>query len=97
MKRALILTLALALASLSGCATSTLMYGPDGKPYQHIECNGEMLTMASCYEKAQSVCPKGYFLAGRDVSLGGISGGTTQSGGAFGQPIYRSIVVGCKD
>lgn len=97
MKRALILTLALALASLSGCATSTLMYGSDGNPYQHIECNGAMLTLASCYEKAQSVCPKGYFLADKGVSVGGISGGITQSGGAFGQPIYRNIVIGCKN
>jgi hypothetical protein len=97
MNRAPILSLALALASLSGCATSTLMYGSDGKPYRHIECNGAVLTLASCYEKAQSVCPKGYFLASKDVSVGGISGGITQSGGAFGQPSYRSIVVGCKD
>lgn len=80
----------------AGCATSTLMYGSDGKPYQYIECNGAVLTLASCYEKAQAVCPKGYFLAERDVTVGGISGGVTQSGGAFGQPIYRSIVVACK-
>jgi hypothetical protein len=72
------------------------MYGSDGKPYQYIECNGAVLTLASCYEKAQAVCPKGYFLAERDVTVGGISGGVTQSGGAFGQPIYRSIVVACK-
>ena len=96
MKRMLATALVLGLHVLGGCATSTLMYGSDGKPYQHIECNGAVLTLASCYEKAQSVCPKGYFLADRDVSVGGVTGGITQTGGAFGQPIYRSIVVACK-
>jgi hypothetical protein len=71
------------------------MYGSDGKPYQYIECNGSALTMASCFEKAEAICPKRYVLADKDVSLGGVSGAVTQYGGGFGQPIYRSIVVGC--
>ena len=52
---------------LSGCLTAAQkVHGPDGRQYTRIECNGAIQTMAACYDKANEVCPQGYFLAGQD-------------------------------
>jgi hypothetical protein len=51
------------LLALAGCATSQTIYGPDGRQYTRVECNGLALTHQDCYAKALAVCPQGYFLA----------------------------------
>jgi hypothetical protein len=52
-----------ALFAFAGCTTAQTIYGPDGKQYTRIECNGLGLTHDACYARALEVCPQGYFLA----------------------------------
>ena len=56
-------TLVTALLCLSGCTTAQTIYGPDGRQYTRIECNGIALTHDACYARALDICPQGYYLA----------------------------------
>jgi hypothetical protein len=100
--------IALALLT-SGCLTAAQkIHGPDGREYTRIECNGAIQTMAACFDKANEVCPRGYYLAGQNQQEGSrISTATANvSGNQFGfagqstalsaAPTYRSLVVACK-
>ena len=60
-KKILALTCCVALASLSGCATSKQIQGPNGSKTYYIKCGSAVLD--ACYEEAAKVCPKGYTMA----------------------------------
>lgn len=62
------------LALLTGCATSTAMYTPDGRQGYAISCGGEYVWNAdswqACYEKASQLCgEQGYDIYSRDQEL----------------------------
>jgi hypothetical protein len=80
---------------LTGCATATTINGPDGQQAQLIECNGAMLTISSCFKKANDVCPAGYALLQNSES----QGSPVTTFGAYGlysaSPTYRQIIVRC--
>ena len=86
MSRRLTLSMMLALA---GCTTAQTMYGPDGRQYTRIECNGLALTHDACYARALEVCPQGYFLAdegtweSRPWSVAAASGSSSAQRTAF--------------
>lgn len=86
----------LAVLLLSGCATSTKMYGPDGKEYFFIACDGAGVPMSICYEKALEVCPNGYYLAGQEKTVGSLQAAWTPQGGFAGQGMHKNITIACK-
>ena len=100
MRNSLFVVLFGSAALLSGCATSTTMYGPDGKEMQAIECHGSAQSPAACYKKAGEVCGSG----GYDIL--GQNGEAIPTGTVYGQPgmvvaqsgmmIYRTLYVRCK-
>jgi hypothetical protein len=46
---------------LAGCATGTMVAGPDGYPAIYVRCHAHR--MDKCYIKADRLCPWGYQLA----------------------------------
>ena len=57
----------LALASLAGCARTSSTYLADGKQGLSIDCSGEAMSWAKCYEKADASCAgTGYNIVGTD-------------------------------
>lgn len=53
--------LLLVLPFIAGCATSTPIHYTDGQPAQRIEC-GAATPSSVCYNKANDVCPAGYYV-----------------------------------
>lgn len=87
MRRCLLLTIL-----LTGCATATDMYGPNGEQMVSINCSGAAMQMSNCYEKAAKVCPAGYRLVERNEAPGAVM----VSAYAVTQAQDRSIIVQCK-
>lgn len=96
---------------LAGCATATEIKTGDTQQSYIIGCHGMALSMASCFEKANEVCPYGYTPLGNagesyplTVAQGTAQGAVTPNSGAFlsqqtytqGAVIYRYLTVQCK-
>ena len=96
MHRALIVIAALAL---SGCAMSRETYLPHGRRGHSISCDGAMISMSQCLEKAGQICgSRGYQVfdrSGSVVPVGAISGSGGQFNGFMGGAITRNILIGC--
>lgn len=92
--------IALALATiivLSGCASASKTYGPDGKEAYSINCSGLARTWGMCYEKAGDLCgTKGYDVIGQGSDRGAVVS-VNPTGGFGGSTISRSLMVKCKD
>jgi len=90
-----VLTL-LALVTLTGCATASSTYLADGKQALSIDCSGEAMSWAKCYEKADASC------AGTGYSIIATEGtpALAQSDKTLGVDVgnfkSRTIVVACK-
>jgi hypothetical protein len=84
------------LLLLTGCATSTQTYAPDGGQAHSINCSGAALTWGMCYEKAGSICKeRGYDVVGGGSDANGIV--TANNGSAVGvRGSTRSMVIKCK-
>ena len=86
----------IAVLGLAGCATSSNTYLKNGKQGLSIDCSGEAMSWASCYEKADASCAgTGYEIVGTD--------GTPQPresdktlGVDVGNYKSRSVLVVCK-
>jgi len=86
----------IAVLGLAGCATSSNTYLKNGKQGLSIDCSGEAMSWASCYEKADASCAgTGYEIVGTD--------GTPQPresdktlGVDVGNYKGRSVLVVCK-
>ncbi|SDT24725.1 hypothetical protein NLK61_00425 [Pseudomonas fuscovaginae UPB0736] len=93
MKRFLAL---LAVLALAGCATASKTYLNNGQQGLEIDCSGEAMSWAKCYEKANDSCAgTGYTIVGTD--------GTPQPkesdktlGVDVGNFKSRSVIVICK-
>lgn len=83
---------------LSGCATSTKTYAPDGREAYAIECSGMALSWASCQAKAGDLCgSKGYDLISAGGDKGAMASADANTGYAFaGSSISRSMYIACK-
>ena len=90
-----ILTL-LALVSLGGCATASNTYLADGKQGLSIDCSGEAMSWAKCYEKAEACCAgTGYTIIGTDGTPA-LEEQDKTLGVDVGNFKSRNIVVACK-
>ena len=90
-----ILTL-LALISLGGCATASNTYLSNGKQGLSIDCSGEAMSWAKCYEKADASCAgTGYDIVGTDGSAA-VRESDKTLGVDVGNFNSRNIVVTCK-
>ena len=57
----------IAVLGLAGCATASNTYMKNGKQGLSIDCSGEAMSWASCYEKADASCAgTGYEIVGTD-------------------------------
>ena len=92
-KLAYILT---AIALLSGCASSSKTYTPDGREAYSIDCSGMARTWGMCLEKAGDLCgAKGYDTYTMAGDKGWVA--TAQPDFAMGgSTISRNLLVACK-
>ena len=86
----------LVLLSLGGCATASNTYLSNGKQGLSIDCSGEAMSWAKCYEKADASCAgTGYEVVGTEGSPA-----TKESDKTLGVDVgnfkARNIVVTCK-
>lgn len=82
---------------LSGCASASSTYGPDGKEAFVINCSGLARNWGMCYEKAGNLrATKGYEVIGQGGDSGAV-GSVNPSGGFAGSVISRTLLVKCKD
>ena len=81
---------------LTGCASSSPTYAPDGSKAYSLDCSGSARTWGMCYEKAGELCKeKGYEV---------VAGGSDKSSQliANDSSVYasegssRSLVIKCK-
>jgi hypothetical protein len=84
------------LLLVSGCATSSETYLPDGQKGHSITCSGAAQTWGACYEKAGQICgEKGY-----DILAGGSERGAVVTGGQYGvfggSTMNRNMLIRCK-
>ena len=86
----------LALLALGGCATASNTYLADGKQGLSIDCCGEAMSWAKCYEKADASCAgTGYSIVGTDGSPA-VRESDKTLGVDVGNFNSRNIVVVCK-
>ena len=86
----------LALLALGGCATASNTYLADGKQGLSIDCSGEAMSWAKCYEKADASCAgTGYSIVGTDGSPA-VKDSEKTLGVDVGNFNSRNIVVVCK-
>ena len=81
---------------LSGCATSSQTYTPDGRIGYSLNCSGLALNWGMCLEKAGNICgTKGYEIISASGDRGAIV--NINDTNAFGgTTINRSMLVACK-
>jgi uncharacterized protein YceK len=80
------------MLALSGCATASKTYTPDGRQGYVIDCSGQALTWGKCYEKAGDLCGS----AGYDILSQVADQGATVAGIYGASVITRSLVITCK-
>ena len=86
----------LALVTLGGCATASNTYLADGKQGLSIDCSGEAMSWAKCYEKAEASCAgTGYNIIATDGTPA-LADSEKTLGADVGNFKSRTIVVACK-
>ena len=85
--------------SLFGCASASKTFDQHGDPVYDVSCPGMAVPMSACYDKAMEMCPKGYYLVGKDTGSGSMgtlnsTGGTTT--GMYASGINKGIIIKCK-
>ena len=89
-------TLIAVLLALGGCATASNTYLPDGKQGLSIDCSGEAMSWAKCYEKAEASCAgTGYTIIATDGSPA-LAQSEKTLGADVGNFKSRTVVVACK-
>jgi hypothetical protein len=84
-------------ACVTGCATASKTYTPDGKEGYSITCSGSALNWGMCYEKAGDICgTKGYEVLAKSGDQGAIVSGN-QFGVYGGSVINRNMIIKCKE
>jgi hypothetical protein len=92
------LIILLPILLLNACAATVKeVYTSEGKPGYSIDCSGDMLSWAACYEGAGKKCgTKGYEILNiNDDENLTISG--NQYGVYAGSATYRSMIIQCKE
>ena len=80
---------------LSGCATSTTAYLPDGDIGHTIDCSGAVMTWGDCQLEAGELCKeKGYTVISKDGDVD--SSITSNEYGTYGSSENnRSMLIKC--
>lgn len=81
---------------LSGCAIASRTYDEKGEKTVSISCNGAAVPMSVCYNKANEVCPGGYFLVARNGQSVGNVTTVNQYAGSSVPFVMKDITVRCK-
>lgn len=91
MKKIIVLTFL-----LTGCASSSPTYAPDGSHAFSLDCSGTVRNWGMCYEKAGELCKE----RGYEVVAGGSDSSSTlvanQNGVVASSGHTRSLVIKCK-
>ncbi len=99
MSKLAVLAFSLAVLSsfaLSGCATASQTYLPDGRAGYTVECSGAANSWGKCYEKAGQICgTKGYNIISQTGDKGNMVSGN-QFGVYGGSVITRDLLIACK-
>jgi len=88
-----IFTIIVAALSLTACATSKPIQGPNGVTAYFIKCGSAVID--ACYEEAAKVCPNGYTFVDKQNNPNAVA----LSNGAGGFNVIRgpnSMLVECK-
>lgn len=84
---------------LYGCASASKTYDQYGEPVYDVACPGMAVPMSACYDKALEVCPKGYYLVGKDTGSGSIGTLNSSNGattGMYASGVNKGIIIKCK-
>ncbi len=93
----ILIPLVLIIICLSGCATASKTYTPDGSEGYIINCSGSALNWGMCYEKAGEICgPKGYEVVEKSGDTGSIVSGN-QFGVYGGSIVNRTMIIKCNE
>lgn len=74
------------------CASTTRTIMPTGEVGYSISCDGSMVGMNVCFEKAGELCPTGYNIHNQNQSSGWMANGF-----ATGSISTKGILVSCKE
>lgn len=86
----------IAVLGLTGCATASNTYMKNGRQGLNIDCSGEAMSWASCYEKADASCAgTGYEIVGTDGTPSPSDSEKTL-GVDVGNYKSRNVLVVCK-
>lgn len=81
---------------LTGCATASPTHLKNGQQGLNIDCSGEAMSWAKCYEKANDSCAgTGYEIVGTDGTARSEAEDQTL-GMDVGNYKHRSVLVVCK-
>lgn len=50
------------------------MYDESGQKMWFIQCNGALNSAGSCFQRASTICPEGYYLVSKEQTSGGSYG-----------------------
>jgi hypothetical protein len=84
------------IALLTGCASASKTYGPDGREAYTLTCSGAARSWSNCYAKAGKICgTKGYDVLSQNGDQNAIiTGSNGNFAGASGNS--RSLLISCK-
>lgn len=90
------ISVAIALAALSGCASVSKTYAPDGRQAFALDCSGLARSWAMCQKKAGDICrERGYDVFTRDSETGSLVSANQQQ--LFGGSVMnRNMLIACK-
>lgn len=96
MRKTILFVFPVAMALLSGCASVTESYAPDGRKAYALNCSGTARGWDKCLSKAGELCKTaGYDVLDRSGETVSSFGGN-RSGFYGAQSSERSMVIACK-
>lgn len=82
--------------SLSACAVSKAVVLPSGQHGYTVNCSGQALTWAQCYQKASDDCPSAYDIKSKFGQNAGETVAASRYGLFGGTVIDRTMLIACK-
>lgn len=83
-------------AFVTGCASASKTYGPDGREAYSLNCSGTARNWGMCYEKAGELCKeRGYDILTKSGDQGAMV--TGNNSGFYGTSTFsRTMTISCK-
>lgn len=90
------LAIAVSMTLLSGCASSSKTFAPDGREAYSLDCSGLARSWGMCLSKAGDICgPKGYDVLTAAGDRGMLAT-VNQYQGYASSTISRNLLISCK-